>query len=128
MRKGKRKGETCVRVLTNRERIVQSVQDHLSYRRLKTALHTSPGATGKDGMLYLRSLRSKSNQLLQNLLALLVDSTARLEDHRHEVALGANEALVVLLVLLVKAIGLTWDLLVEVGGAHRAHNCYIDAS
>ena len=64
-----------------------SVQDHLSHSGLENTLHSSPSSSSINGVHDSTPLGSKPDQLLQDLLALAVDASACLEDHRQKVAL-----------------------------------------
>jgi len=64
--------------------------------------------------------------LFKNLLAFIIDSSTGLKNHWNEIAVRALEAFVVLLVLLMKAIGFTWNFLVEVGWSHRTDHGDVD--
>ena len=86
---------------------VDSSEDALRDGPLQCARNARPTATAKRAKLATQVLGCEAEDLPKDLLALSVDRSHRLPDHRAELILCVNEAFVVLPVLLSRGVKLT---------------------
>lgn len=83
-----------------RNTTIDTVQDSLGHRPLKVARQACPAATTVGAKLTTKPLGSEAKQLGEHTTPLIVDGAKRLEHHCREEVRLAQEARIVLSVLL----------------------------